>query len=196
MHFCACRTALGARHDRTASYGVRDFRTLLAGANCNILFIMFPLDVRPGIRHDTIDRQHSAWRTQTMPTPNLILHNIREQLLTALAPVPAVEALFPPPVGLILPIGGRDPAKGYTTEEATLPGGAYLLRAERGGRRPNNRTARRYNGHGRKTTSQQARSLTARTFFVRCDADYVVQRERLPTGFVILSRVQIDFAKQ
>jgi hypothetical protein len=40
-------TALGARHDRSTSYGARDFKTLLASVDCNFIFVLFPLDVRP-----------------------------------------------------------------------------------------------------------------------------------------------------
>ena len=42
-----------------------------------------------------------------------------------------VAALFPPPLGLAIPIGGRHPGNGYSSEESTLPGGAHILRPER-----------------------------------------------------------------
>jgi hypothetical protein len=69
--------------------------------------------------------------------------------------VQPVSALYPPPVGLKVPAGGRDPALGYSAEEADMDGlGPSLLRPER---------------------------------------DYPVRRELLPTGYVLLSRVQVDF---
>ena len=58
---------------------------------------------------------------------------INTNILLILFPldVQPVTELFPPPLGLLLPSGARDPAQGYSTEEASLPGGAHLLRPER-----------------------------------------------------------------
>ena len=40
-------TALGARHDRQDYYGYRPFEKVLRHVDTNIIFVLFPLDVRP-----------------------------------------------------------------------------------------------------------------------------------------------------
>jgi hypothetical protein len=40
-------TSLGARHDRTDTYGHADLADVLADVNCDIILVLFPLTVRP-----------------------------------------------------------------------------------------------------------------------------------------------------
>ncbi|MBI4024083.1 MAG: hypothetical protein HY360_03825 [Verrucomicrobia bacterium] len=40
-------TCLGSRHDRSDTYGCADLRAVLRDVNCDIMFILFPLDVTP-----------------------------------------------------------------------------------------------------------------------------------------------------
>ena len=40
-------TSLGSRHDRRDTYGEHPLESVISNVNCNVLFILFPLDVRP-----------------------------------------------------------------------------------------------------------------------------------------------------
>jgi len=47
---------LGTRWDRTETYGYGDIRDVLADLNCDIIFVLFPLDVVPTVAVDDIHR--------------------------------------------------------------------------------------------------------------------------------------------
>ena len=99
-------TALGSRHDRTATYGVKPFQDVISDINTNILLIFFPLDVQPVA---------ALW------PPHLAERGVGGSATSH---------------GLHLPTGGRDPIRErgrgqYTEQESLLRGGAHYLRPER-----------------------------------------------------------------
>ena len=60
-------TPLGARHDRTATYGRKPFKELIASVDVNFMLVMFPLDVRPvpGVPLKITENNGFQWPTAT-----------------------------------------------------------------------------------------------------------------------------------
>jgi len=75
-------TCMGARHDRTDSYGRAELRTILANVSTNIIFVLFPLTIEPmgpidSDRHILRpDKDYPVWRSQ-LPEGYVILDEVR-----------------------------------------------------------------------------------------------------------------------
>ena len=75
-------TCMGARHDRTDSYGRVELRTILANVSANIILVLFPLTIEPmgpieGDRHILRpDKDYPVWRSQ-LPEGYVMLDEVR-----------------------------------------------------------------------------------------------------------------------
>ena len=74
--------------------------------------------------------RHDRTETYGVKPFERLLSSVDTNFLFVLFPldVRPVPGLYPPPVGLELPQGAREPAEGYSAEEASLPHGPQLLR--------------------------------------------------------------------
>ena len=78
----AAWTALGSRHDRTDSYGVKPLETVLGNVDVNIMLLLFPVEVAPmgpleGDPHRLRpQRDYPVWRHK-LPEGYVILDEVR-----------------------------------------------------------------------------------------------------------------------
>ena len=74
--------------------------------------------------------RHDRTETYGVKPFERLLSSVDTNFLFVLFPldVRPVPGLYPPPLGLELPQGAREPAAGYSDEEASLPDGPQLLR--------------------------------------------------------------------